>query len=64
LWQYKKHIGRVLMARVRESGGETMVSGRLKAVSETDVVLTLEGTGVERVVPFSSVTEARIKTPW
>jgi len=64
LWQYRKHIGRTLTLRQRTDAGETSRSGRLVSVGASAIVLE-PGKGEAPVeIPFDSLVEAVVKSPW
>jgi len=63
-WQYRKHVGRTLVCKERNGAGETTRSGRLVSVSPTAIQIE-GGKGEPPVeIPFDSLVEAVVKSPW
>jgi ribosome maturation factor RimP len=63
-WQFRKHLGRKL--RIRRKMGDTVleVRGTFTGMDEQSVSLEVAGIPSPVVVPFESVVEARVQTPW
>jgi ribosome maturation factor RimP len=61
-WQYRKHVGRDLLARCRTSDGVVDHRGRLEAADGEGVTLVTT-TGTLRL-PFADIVEARVQAPW
>ena len=64
LWQYRKHVGRTLALRQRTGSGETAVTGRLVSVGPSAIVLETAKGKAPVEMPFDSVVEAVVKSPW
>jgi ribosome maturation factor RimP len=63
-WQYRKHIGRSLGVRTRNSPGPERRSCRLAAVHDDGIVVVGEGETQEELIPFEDLTEAVVRSPW
>lgn len=63
--QYRKNIGRVLRIKYLQTEGEgtTSVTGELKGTDENSITIET-GEGETIRIPFSNITEAKVKLPW
>lgn len=62
--QYQKNIGRRLSVRYRDEQHQTQrLDGELLSVSPENVVLRVDADDL-RSIPFGSIIEAKVKTPW
>ncbi|HUI09790.1 MAG TPA: hypothetical protein VL221_05655 [Bacteroidota bacterium] len=64
LWQYKKHVGRTLSVRQRTDTGEANRSGRLVSVGPSAILLETAHGDSPLEIPFDSLVEAVVKSPW
>lgn len=61
-WQYKKHVGRDLMLKIRGGDGENDIVGSLESVD--DNALVLKKNGEPRSIAFDVILDAQVKAPW
>jgi ribosome maturation factor RimP len=63
-WQYTKHVGRLLRIRRRSGEGVEEVRGKMVGIEEGSVRLAVDGTPDPLSVPFDTIVEARVQSPW
>jgi ribosome maturation factor RimP len=61
-WQYKKHVGRQLVLKVRSADGVSDVVGKMESVN--DVELVIVSGKVPRSIAFDAIVDGRVKAPW
>ena len=63
-WQYRKHIGRRVQARMQPGQDPSEVTGRLVAVDESGITIEMEARKEQIRIPFSTLQETSVKAPW
>ncbi|HUI64237.1 MAG TPA: ribosome maturation factor RimP [Bacteroidota bacterium] len=63
-WQYRKHVGRTLRVKIRTAEGLTEKTGRLSSVRENGIVLEAGKGAASDEIPFASLEQALVETPW
>ena len=63
-WQYRKHVGRTLTLRQHTDAGESSRTGRLVSVGPSAILLETAKGEAPVEIPFDSLVEAVVKSPW
>ena len=61
-WQYKKHVGRQFVLKVRTEDSERDVVGTLQSVDDKELLLV--SGNAPKSIPFDAIADARVKVPW
>ncbi|MEW6511503.1 MAG: ribosome maturation factor RimP [Bacteroidota bacterium] len=63
-WQFRKHVGRTLSVKLRETMGDRNRTGRLVSVNDAGIVLEPGSGQPAETIFFDALAEAVVKSPW
>ena len=63
-WQYPKHVGRLVTVTVQGAEGAVRKTGRLVSAGGDSIVLDPGKGNPAESIPFGSVLESVVNTPW